>query len=428
MSSENQHHRQTERTFVVSAGRPHEPNSPVNPPVDFTSTYTYRPSVEQPQVYAREGIPSFGPLEELIAGLEVGTRSTPVGGASATEGRQQPNEDEEQPTGVPPALLFSSGLSAISAVLNLLPLGSHVILPKHSYMGFFSMAQQMADKGMITLHQVDIAETAQVRTTLRDVSALARGQDTEVLLWIESPTNPMLEIADLPALTAQARRCGILTAVDNTFATPLRQRPLEHGADIVVHSVTKFLSGHSDVIMGAAVTTDPELHRRLHAHRSLHGTIPGPMEVFLALRGTRTLAIRLDAAEENAGHLAQRLEALAAEGTLPLRTVSYPGLPSHPQHERASAQLGGFGAIVTLDTGSRQAADAVLENLRLWTPATSLGGVESLAERRRRHLAEPESVPEGLIRLSVGIEDAEDLFDDLLGALRTAADILRENG
>ncbi|GAA1453509.1 trans-sulfuration enzyme family protein [Nesterenkonia lacusekhoensis] len=439
MSSENQHHRQTERTFVVSAGRPHEPNSPVNPPVDFTSTYTYRPSVDQPQVYAREGIPSFRPLEELIAGLEAGTRSSLAGAGSSADGSRAANDggaasDSDVRAGapqspeIPPALLFSSGLSAISAVLNLLPLGSHVILPTHSYMGFFTMAQQMADKGMITLHRVDIAETDQVRATLDEVASLARGQEAEVLLWIESPTNPMLEVADLPALTAEARRHGILTAVDNTFATPLRQRPLEHGADIVVHSVTKFLSGHSDVIMGAAVTSDPELHRRLHAHRNLHGTIPGPMEVFLALRGARTLAIRLDAAEKNAGDLARRLEALTSEATLPLRSVSYPGLPSHPQHARASAQLGGFGAIVTLDTGSRQAADAVLENLRLWTPATSLGGVESLAERRRRHPGEPETVPEGLIRLSVGIEDAEDLFDDLLGALRTAADILRENG
>lgn len=411
---------QTERTFVVSAGRPHEPNSPVNPPVDFTSTYTYRPSVEQPQVYAREGIPSFGPLEELIAGLEGGTRSAYFGSGMVAK-------DQEQPVEVQPALLFSSGLSAISAVLNLLPLGSHVILPKHSYMGFFAMAQQMAEKDMITLHRVDIAETEQVRTTLQDVSTLAQAQEAEVLLWIESPTNPMLEVADLPALTAEARRRGILTAVDNTFATPLRQRPLKHGTDIVVHSVTKFLSGHSDVIMGAAVTSDAELHRRLHAHRNLHGTIPGPMEVFLALRGVRTLAIRLDAAEKNAGQLAHRLEALAAEGTVPLRSVSYPGLSSHPQHERASAQLGGYGAIITIDTGSRQDADAVLENLRLWTPATSLGGVESLAERRRRHPGEPETVPEGLIRLSVGIEDAGDLFDDLLGALRTAAEILREN-
>lgn len=406
---------------MVSAGRPHEPNAPVNPPVDFTSTYTYRPSVEQPQVYAREGIPSFRPLEELIAGLEGGTRSAYCGSGMVAK-------DQERPVEVQPALLFSSGLSAVSAVLNLLPLGSHVIMPRHAYMGFHTMAQQMAEKGMFTLHRVDIADTDQVRTTLQDVSTLSRAQDTEVLLWIESPTNPMLEVADLPALTAEARRRGVLTAVDNTFATPLRQRPLKHGADIVVHSVTKFLSGHSDVIMGAAVTGDPELHRRLHAHRNLHGTIPGPMEVFLALRGVRTLAVRLDAAERNAGQLAARLEALAAEGTLPLRSVSYPGLASHPQHGRATAQLGGYGAIITVDTGSREAADAVLEHLQVWTPATSLGGVESLAERRRRHPGEPTSVPEGLIRLSVGIEDAGDLFDDLLDALRSAAEILRENG
>lgn len=411
---------QSEKTFVVASGRPHEPNAPVNPPVDFTSTYVYRPSVEQPQVYAREGIPSFGPLEELIAGLEAGTRSAYYGSGMVAK-------EQERPVDVQPALLFSSGLSAVSAVLNLLPMGSHVVLPRHAYMGFYAMAQQMADKGMFTLHQVEIADTEQVRTTLQDVSTLARAQDTEVLLWIESPTNPMLEIADLAALIAEAHRRGVMTAVDNTFATPLRQRPLRHGADIVVHSVTKFLSGHSDVIMGAAVTRDPRLYQRLHAHRDLHGALPGPMEVFLALRGVRTLAIRLDAAEKNAAVLALRLEELAAEGSLPLRSVCYPGLASHPQHERATSQLGGYGAIVTIDTGSREAADAVLESLRIWTPATSLGGVESLAERRRRHPSEPETVPEGLIRLSVGIEDAGDLFDDLLGALRSAAEILREN-
>ncbi|MGJ9374167.1 trans-sulfuration enzyme family protein [Nesterenkonia sp. CF4.4] len=431
----NQH----ERTFVVSAGRgAHGPNQPVNMPVDFTSTYSYRPGVHAAMDYAREGMPSWSPLEELLAQLEAGTRTSHQSQGLVTT-------EEEHPVQVLPGLLFSSGMAAISAVVHLLAPGSHLIMPRHSYMGFSSLAQQMADQGLLTLHRVDIADTEQVLSTLHDVSTLASAQDAQVMLWVESPTNPMLEIADLPALLAAAKKRGVLTAVDNTFATPLRQRPLVQGADVVVHSVTKFLSGHSDLIMGAAITADPELHTRLHTHRTLHGAIPGPMEVFLALRGVRTLALRLDASESSAGELARRLDELSRDAGLPLRKVNYPGLTSHPQHQRAADQLGGFGAILTIevdadqpgaaeqsgdpDAGERitsrrseaEVADAVLSALALWTPATSLGGVESLAERRRRHPGEPSSVPDGLIRLSVGIEDVEDLFADLLNALRTAA-------
>ncbi|EXF24281.1 cystathionine gamma-synthase [Nesterenkonia sp. AN1] len=446
----NQH----ERTFVVNAGRgPHGPNQPVNMPVDFTSTYSYRPGVHAAQDYAREGMPSWEPLEELLAQLEAGTRTTSQSQGLVTTA-------EEHPVQVLPGLLFSSGMAAISAVVQLLPLGGHLIMPRHSYMGFSALAQQMADQGLLTLHRVDIADTEQVTSTLHDVSTLASAQDDMVMLWVESPTNPMLEIADLPAVLTAAKKRGVLTAVDNTFATPLRQRPLKHGADVVVHSVTKFLSGHSDLIMGVAITGDPEIHARLHQHRTLHGAIPGPMEVFLALRGVRTLAVRLDASESSAGELARRLDELSQDAGLPLRKVNYPGLAAHPQHQRAAEQLGGFGAILTIEldadqpdpaeeartadqpgpagdlgpagapeTGRRisnqrseaEVADAVLSALTLWTPATSLGGVESLAERRRRHPGEPSSVPDGLIRLSVGIEDVEDLFADLLNALRTAA-------
>lgn len=386
-----------QRTTVVSAGRPHAPNAPVNPPVSFTSTFMYRPSVESTRDYAREGTPSYEPLEELLAQLEGGTHG----------------------------LLFSSGMAAVSAVLNLLPLGGHLILPTHAYMGSSVVAQEMAAKGLITLHRVDISQTEQVVQTVAEVAKQVQSEpgtaeQLNALLWIESPTNPMLEVADLPALVAAAKEHGIATAVDNTFATPLRQNPLAHGADVVVHSVTKFIAGHSDLIMGAVVTSDDELHHALHGHRGLHGAIPGPMEVFLALRGVRTMAIRLDASERNAAFLAAKLTELIDDDAVPVASVSYPGLPSHPQHERAAEQFSGFGAILTFDTGSAAAADAVLEQLQVFTPATSLGGVESLAERRRRHHTEPESVPEGLIRLSVGIEDAEDLYADLLQSLRAA--------
>lgn len=414
-------HNPRPRTYVVSGGRPHEADAPVNHPVDFTSTYRYAAGAEQGRAYAREGIPSFGPLEELLGRLEAGTRS-------AYQGEGLVGRAHEQPTHAEPAVLFSSGMAAISAALQLLRPGSHLVLPRHSYMGFSTLVKQMADRGLLTLHRVDIADTDQVIGTISDVATLAQAQDAQVMLWVESPTNPMLEVADLPALIAGAKRRGALTAVDNTFATPLRQQPLKHGADLVVHSVTKFLAGHSDLIMGAVITGREDLHAQLHEHRTLHGALPGPMEVFLALRGIRTLAVRLDAAERNAGRLASQLDTLAARTSsgapqerLPLTAVTYPGLASHPQHRRAVEQLGGCGAIITLDTGSRKAGDTVLEALRLWTPATSLGGVESLAERRRRHPGEPETVPEGLIRLSVGIEDSEDLYADLLNALRTAA-------
>lgn len=385
----NQH----QRTRLVAAGRSHEPGSPVNPPVDFTSTYRYRPGADQPLEYAREGIPSFQPLEQLLAELESGSH----------------------------ALVFSSGLSAISAVINQLPVGAHLVLPDHTYMGFAAMAQQMADKGVLTLHRGSIADTEAMLTTVRRAAEAAEAAGTEAMLWIESPTNPMLEVADVPELIRAGRTLGVTTAVDNTFATPLRQNPLRHGADVVVHSVTKFIAGHSDVIMGATITNDPQLHHRLLSHRTMHGSIPGPMEVFLALRGARTLAVRLEAAERNAEHLAVQLEALTHDDDVPLSRVTYPGLASHPQHQRASRLLSGFGAILTVDTGSQQLADAVVEKLQLWTPATSLGGVESLAERRRRHATEPDSVPDGLIRLAVGIEDPEDLYRDLHTALRSAA-------
>lgn len=384
---------QKARTRVVAAGRPDQANAPVNHPVDFTSTYRYRPGTENPLEYAREGSPTFEPLEQLLAELESGEHG----------------------------LLFSSGMAAISAVVNQLALGAHLVLPSHAYMGFSTLAQQMADKGLLTLHRADISDTEQVLSTVDEAAAAAQRAGTEAMLWIESPTNPMLEVADLPALLAAAKQRGVTTAVDNTFATPLRQNPLVHGADVVLHSVTKFIAGHSDVLMGAAITSDAQLYEGLHSHRTFHGTVPGPMEVFLALRGARTLAVRLDAAEQNAQHLARKLHTLVNDDAAPVVAVAYPGLPSHPQHERAKSLLSGFGAIITLDTGSQQAADAVLDQLRIWTPATSLGGVESLAERRRRHITEPASVPDGQIRLSVGIEDAEDLYQDLDQALRSAA-------
>jgi cystathionine gamma-synthase len=395
-------------TLLVSAARPaKEVDAPVNEPVHLTSTFVgwEAGGSADRRVYGRMSNPSWDGPEELLAALE--------------------GVPDPQAT---PGLLFSSGMAAIAAALHLVPVGARVIVPQHAYNGLTSLLESMGGSGRLSVGQVDITDTAAVVDALEGAS----------ILWLESPTNPMLEVADLPALTEAAHAAGALVVVDNTFATPLVQRPLELGADVVVHSVTKYLAGHSDVVMGAAVTADPELQAKLHAHRTLHGAIAGPMEAFLALRGMRTLALRLERSQANAAELARRAEAARRDGSLPIAAVRYPGLADHPQHALAARQMhGGFGSVLTVEvagagTGggdgasaaedaAAAAADVAVRALRLWVPATSLGGVESLVERRRRFAAEPVTVPAGLLRLSCGIEHVDDLWDDLVQALRAAA-------
>ncbi|MFL4478001.1 trans-sulfuration enzyme family protein [Paeniglutamicibacter sp. ORCA_105] len=365
-------------TVVVSAGRPpHAVDQPVNSPIVLSSTFH---SLGEPgageKVYGRFTNPTWDPLEETIAQLE----------------------DCELP-----ALAYASGMAAVAAALSLLPAGGTIVIPSHAYNGSLSLVAELEKTLGLTVRRVDLADTDAA------IAALA-GAD---MAWLESPTNPMLEVADLPVLLAAAREAGVLTVVDNTFSTPLRQRPLQQGADVVVHSATKYMGGHSDVVLGAVVTRNPALRSRLHGMRTLHGAIPGPFEAWLTLRGIRTMALRLDRAEASAMELAKRLAGHPA-----ISRVRYPGLPEDPGHQRAAEQLEGFGAIVAIEVaGGAEAADAMLANLLLWTPATSLGGVESLAERRRRHPGEPGTVPENLVRLSVGIENVEDLHADLTAAL-----------
>jgi cystathionine gamma-synthase len=235
-------------------------------------------------------------------------------------------------------------------------------------------------------------------TDTQAVADAAAGAD---LVWIESPTNPALEVADLDAIGRAAREAGALFGVDNTFATPLLQRPLESGADLVVHSATKSISGHSDVVMGAVIARDRALRDRIEARRRLNGAIPGPMESFLALRGLRTLPVRLERAQATAKALVERLTGHPA-----LEEVRYPG----------------FGAIISIVVaGGADAAERVAEATRVWVHSTSLGGVESQLERRRRWPAEAETIPDGLVRLSVGLEHPEDLARDLEQALTAAA-------
>lgn len=349
------------RTQVVASGRPERaPGAPLNPAVTFTSTYI----ADGPANYARVDNPSWTPFEQAVGELEGGD-----------------------------ALLYSSGMAATTAVLSLVPVGGVVVAPAAAYNGLVSALTDADREGRVHARWVDVTDEAQVTTALE-------GAD---LLWLESPTNPLLDVADLAALTRAGHEAGALVAVDNTFATPLLQRPLADGADVVVHSATKYLSGHSDVILGITVTppgAGEALRQRLARHRTLGGAIAGPMEAWLALRGLRTLALRLERSCANAAELATRLE-----GHPRISRVRYPG----------------WGAVVSIevvgDGDGDAAAEAVAAGTRLWSNSTSLGGVESQLERRRRQPGEPEAVPVNLVRMSVGVEDVEDLWRDLESSL-----------
>jgi len=353
-------------TETVAAGRPpREPGAPVNAPVTFTSTYVADADDVDRLAYARVGNPTWTAFEEAVGTLEGGH-----------------------------ALAFASGMGAISAVLGQVPYGGVVLAPHRAYSGTTSLLDEMAATGALRVRRVDIADTEDVR------HGLTAGPAVDLVL-AESPTNPMLEVADLAAVAEAAHAAGAIVAVDNTFATPLRQRPLETGADMVVHSATKYLSGHSDVLLGAVVTPHTARGRadreRLASHRTSRGAIPGPMEVWLALRGLRTLALRVDRSEATAQMLASRLGDHPA-----VARVRYPG----------------WGAVVSIEIAHDvPTAELVCASTRLWLPSTSLGGVESQIERRRRHEAEVHTVPDTLLRLSVGIENGEDLWRDLRAAL-----------
>ncbi|GAA4725729.1 PLP-dependent transferase [Nocardioides endophyticus] len=342
-------------TVAVTAGRPaHEPDQPLNPPIVMAATYVAGGELE----YGRYGNPTWTALEDVLGALEGGR-----------------------------CLTFASGLAAVATVLDLVGQGGIVVAPVHSYTGTLLQLADLEARGRITARLVDITDT----------EAVVAACDDAALVWFESPTNPALELADIPAIAAAAHEAGAYVVVDNTFATPLLQKPLEMGADIVVHSATKYLAGHSDVQMGAIMTTDDQLYGVLKGRRDLLGAIPGTFEAWLTLRGVRTLHLRVERAQANATELARRLADHPAIGE-----VRYPG----------------FGAIVSVVLAQgAMAADLLCHKTRVWTHATSLGGVESTLERRRRWKAEPATIPDALVRLSVGIEDVEDLWNDLEAAL-----------
>lgn len=364
-------------TRAVVAGRPaREAGAPVGPSVELTSTYvSWEPfGATDPGIYTRMNNANWRDLEQAVGVLEGGT-----------------------------AVVFGAGMAAAAALFDLVPAGGRVVMADACYGSMLSLAGKLAAAGRFSLELVDVSDTGAV---------LAALQGTDWLI-IESPTNPLLQVADLAAIGEAANRLGVRWAVDNTFATPLLQNPLDFGASVVLHSGTKYLAGHSDVVLGVLVARDPSLLDAIVAYRGLHGGILGPMEAWLALRGLRTLAVRVERQQASAGVLAQRLAAHPA-----IEKVRYPGLASDPGHVLAARQMRGFGDMLSIDlAGGREAADALVAAVRLWVPATSLGGVESLLERRRRIPAEPPSVPENLVRLSVGLEDVEDLWADLEQAL-----------
>ena len=364
-------------TLTVTAGRPAQgPDVPLNPPVVLASTYGAGGDLE----YGRYANPTWEAFEDVLGALENGR-----------------------------ALAFASGLAAVATIVDLVPVGGVVVAPQHAYLGTLGQLADLTASGRLgEARLVDIADTDAIRAAVQGAH----------LLLVESPTNPALEVADLPAVTAAAHDAGAIVVVDNTFATPLLQRPLDIGADVVVHSATKFLAGHSDVVMGALVTArnarGDDLHDQLASRRRKVGAIAGPFETWLALRGLRTLALRIERSSANAAELARRLTSHPA-----IERVRYPGLPSDPGHARASVQMdGAYGAIIAIEVrGGAQAADRLTRTTRLWVHATSLGGVESTFERRRRWATEIPTIPDNLVRLSVGIENIEDLWADLTAAL-----------
>ena len=359
-------------TLAVVAGRPaRAPGAPLNVALNFASTYVAGGRIG----YGRHGNVTWSAFEEALGALEGGT-----------------------------AVAFASGIAAVAAALEGVPMGGTVIAPLGSYSGTLALLDRWLAGGRLReVRLVDVADTA----------AVLRALPGATLLWLETPTNPLLAVADLAALTAAARDAGVTSVVDATFATPLLLRGLDQGADVVVHSGTKYLAGHSDALIGAVVSRDEETVARVLDHRTAYGAVPGTAEAWLALRGMRTLHVRIERSQQNAMVLAGRLASHRA-----ISRVRYPGLAQDPGHERATRTLRGFGSVVGIELhGGAEASEAAVARCALWTHATSLGGVESTLERRRRWVSESSAVPESLLRLSVGIEDVEDLWADLVQAL-----------
>ena len=377
MNQEQDWNKLATETKVVAAGRPEKkPDGALNPPIALNSTF----HEGGPIGYARYGNETWSALEDAISILE--------GGKS---------------------LIFSSGMGAISCVISLLPEASVIVAAHNGYQGTTTMLKKMHENKRLKVRFVDLANTDAVLAAIPGAK----------MLYLESPTNPAIEVVDLPTVIAAGKVAHCVVVVDNTLATPMIQNPLALGADITLHSVTKYLSGHSDLLLGSISTKENALYGRLEQARRYSGSIAGPFEAWLALRGLRTFALRMQRSQENALELANRL----VKDPRVLK-VRYPGLVTDPYHERAKSFMKGFGAMISFEVNATTAQiDQMCDFSKLITNATSLGGVESIWERRRRWATESHTIPENLIRFSVGIESVDDLWSDIQFAF-TAAKII----
>ncbi len=374
-------------TKAIRVGQEPDPTTgAVNVPIYQTANFVFR-EVGQPNAfeYSRSGNPTRSAYETCLAALEEGQYG----------------------------LAFGSGMAAVDAALSVLRPGDHIVSSENIYGGTFRLFEGVAAGRGIRLTYVDGTQPEAFEAAI---------EENTKMIWIETPANPLLQLVDVRAVAAIAKRYHILLAADNTFSSPFFQRPLTQGADVVIHSTTKYISGHSDVIGGAVVTGDAALHERLAYYQNTVGAVPGPFDCWLSLRGLKTLAVRMKKHEENALAVARWLEAqTTVEG------VVYPGLPSHPQYALAKDQMDGFGAIITFRLpGGLKAVERFAKGLDIFLFAESLGGVESLVCHpwtMSHGVMSPDDkqkigITEGTIRLSIGIEDADDLIADLEKALK----------
>jgi cystathionine gamma-synthase len=373
------------RTLAAQAlGQIDEASRAVVPPIHLATTYLRDPDnrYRSGNVYGRPDNPTVREAEAVIAALE----------------------------GAAEALVLGSGMSAATALFLALSPGDHIVAPRVMYWSLRNWLTSEATRWGLSVDLVDMADLGALRAAIRPGATK--------LVWIETPANPLWSVTDIASAAEIAHAAGAAVAVDSTCATPMLTRPLEHGADLVMHAATKYLAGHSDVVAGALATRAPgPLWDRVKKNRAMLGQILGPLEAFLLIRGMRTLPLRVAAASASAMALAERLSAHPA-----VSEVLYPGLASHPQHAIARRQMaGGFGGMLSIRVaGGERAAIATAARVELWKRATSLGGVESLIEHRASIEGEGSPCPTDLLRLSTGIEDADDLFADLDRALREA--------
>ncbi|GAB3170739.1 cystathionine gamma-lyase [Micromonospora palomenae] len=372
-------------TLAIHAGQdPEARTGAVIPPIYQTSTYA-QDAVGAPRhgyEYSRSGNPTRDALQECLAALEGG----------------------------PVALAFASGLAAEDTLLRTVcKPGDHVVIPDDAYGGTYRLFARVAERWGLDYTPAKVSDTDAVRAAMRA---------TTKIVWVETPTNPLLGIADIATLAAVAHDAGALLAVDNTFASPYLQQPIAHGADVVVHSTTKYIGGHSDVVGGALIAADAGLGDELRYHQNAMGAINGPFDAWLTLRGIKTLGVRMDRHCDNAERIAAYLD-----GHAKVAEVIYPGLPSHAGHEVAAKQMRRFGGMISFRAaGGEEHAVEICNRAKLFVLAESLGGVESLIEHpgRMTHASaagSPLEVPGDLVRLSVGIETVDDLLADLEQAL-----------